>query len=114
MYDEIVDFLGVITRLDFFKITIIFIIIFLFFSFFFGGGGGWSFLNILGLFLKVNVHNWTIFWGLLNLKYFGGMPDIRDIVRGKHKPTYQEKNESIPYPPPPPHTHHPLLRICAV
>ena len=62
-----------------------FLFIYLFFLFFFfGGGGGWgSFLNFLGLFLKVNVHKWTVFWGLLNLKYFAGMPDIRHIVWGK-------------------------------
>ena len=31
---------------------------------------------ILGLFLKVKVQNWKMFLGLLNLKYFLGMPDI--------------------------------------
>ena len=33
---------------------------------------GWSFLYILGLFLKIKVQNW-IFWGVLNFKSFYGV-----------------------------------------
>ena len=84
MYDEIVDFFGMHHKNGFFKkLLLLLLLLFFFYFFFWGGGGGGSFLNILGLFLKVNVHNWTIFWGLLNLKKIGGIPDIRDIVWGK-------------------------------
>ena len=37
---------------------------------------GESFLYILGLFLEVKVQNWKMCLGLLNFKYFWGMPYI--------------------------------------
>ena len=39
---------------------------------------GESFLSIWGFFM-VKVQIWKIFLGLLNFKYFLGMPDIPDI-----------------------------------
>ena len=51
-------------------------------TFFFGRGGGGDiakldflaeiFLNILGLFLKVKIQNWNIFWGLLTFNNYWG------------------------------------------
>ena len=43
----------------------------------------WSFLYILGFFLKINVQNGTIFGGLPKFQIlFGGIPDIPDICLG--------------------------------
>ena len=52
---------------------------------FLGGGGRGSFIfyiYFLGLFLKVKVQNWNIFWGVLSVKYFWGMPDVPVIFLG--------------------------------
>ena len=52
---------------------------------------GESFLSIWGFFM-VKVQIWKIFLGLLNFKYFLGMPDIPDIFGGRveagSKPMY--------------------------
>ena len=67
-YDEIVDIFWGSSQL----------------GFFFGGGRGSFILYIyfLGLFLKVKVQNWNIFWGVLYVKYFWGMPDVPVIFLG--------------------------------
>ena len=53
---------------------------------FFLGGGGRGHLyyiyTFLGLFLKVKVQKWNIFWGVLYVKYFWGMPDVPVIFLG--------------------------------
>ena len=53
-------------------------------AFFLDGGKGSFILYIyfLGLFLKVKVQNWNIFWGVLYVKYFWGMPDVPVIFLG--------------------------------
>ena len=70
-YDEIVDIFGGSSQLGFF---------------FWGGGGGRGsfilYIYFLGLFLKVKVQNWNIFWGVLYVKYFWGMPDVPVIFLG--------------------------------
>ena len=43
-----------------------------------------SFLSIWCFFM-VNVQIWKIFLGLLNFKYFWGVPDIPDIFGDKEK-----------------------------
>ena len=50
--------------------------------FFLGGGSFILYIYFLGLFLKVKVQNWNIFWGVLYVKYFWGMPDVPVIFLG--------------------------------
>ena len=51
--------------------------------FFWGGRGSFIlYIYFLGLFLKVKVQNWNIFWGVLYVKYFWGMPDVPVIFLG--------------------------------
>ena len=50
----------------------------------FGGSSqNWTiyrlFLCILGSFLKVKVHNWGYFWGLLQFQIYFGVLEIPDI-----------------------------------
>ena len=59
-YDETMDILGAIAKLDYF----------------------WElFINILGFF-KVKLKIWNTFWGLLTSINFGGMPDTSNILGG--------------------------------
>ena len=52
-------------------------------AFFWGGRGSFIlYIYFLGLFLKVKVQNWNIFWGVLYVKYFWGMPDVPVIFLG--------------------------------
>ena len=67
-YDEIVDIFWGSSQLGFC---------------FFGGRGSFIlYIYFLGLFLKVKVQNWNIFWGVLYVKYFWGMPDVPVIFLG--------------------------------
>ena len=73
------------------------------FFFFWGGGhcktglffwGGWSFVYILGLFLKGNVQNGNIVWGSLKFLIFFGMPKFLMLLGGKERSSNFEKGRN--------------------